>query len=812
MSSISRLSTRQNHHTSRLINVVAGGAVGGAVGFGIHAAMGQVTFHARSRTAATAEEWAAAAKSSLQSHTQQTLGSLCGNARAVLNTVIFDAVTPPNAGTCMHAVPSQASRGPDSNSSSSQAPVPSLEGAAEQAHVLIPVTPAMLVVAPVVPVAEVTPAANWVTLRSAPFCVAWPMSPAWHMQRTWQQPNCSTQLPSQLWSNCLWSDSDGGVSALEAATRREDAFSSTTASSASLRGSSVEVAPKPESRPLRRNRRARRSQRNSVAAHCAPAEAPIANVSRASSRVSDDSEYAFVATPSSIGSQPTFGPRRIAHCTSSRTSWADIEDEDDIVPVPADNAGEALKNAEFANSAGNKKLAEDDAHGAVAEYTRGLNWLGEAPADPAVKELRVVLLSNRAQTNLKLRCCTDAIADAEALFQETPVLEGMAMATDIHAGGPKFSLGQWVDYRFDGQGKEVRHVRGVVVNVDSGGSLTLKCGDVLKTVAKDDIARFSADNAGDAPVRIEVKAVDEFTKWRNHHRNGLVIHVRKRAADVKKKHPTADEAVTVQQITVQYGDTGETISKEDLAAELTGRDQVWETAKDEVGCYAVQFALGNSDEAGRAWLTREMQSHVQQACGSPHAHHVLQKLIEVSSGGEALQFMVDELQGSKFIGTCRHHFGCRVVQRLLEKCREDQREALGVDEILQATKTLAKDKFGNFVLQHILEKGTAPQKTRIVDLLLEMDMPDLVQHSVGSYVVQCALTKGGESNRSRLVEAVKDCSVAILKKSKFGSFVLREAMRAPSQQNDGTHLAVFAGRRDQFAREESVLSFQDVAL
>jgi len=83
--------------------------------------------------------------------------------------------------------------------------------------------------------------------------------------------------------------------------------------------------------------------------------------------------------------------------------------------------GEALKQALFCKSAGNKLLAEGLCEAAVVKYADGLDWLSDISRDDkAVREVFIALLSNRCQALLKQRHWTDALADAEFVLREDP--------------------------------------------------------------------------------------------------------------------------------------------------------------------------------------------------------------------------------------------------------------------------------------------------------------------------------------------------------------------------------------------------------
>jgi hypothetical protein len=49
-------------------------------------------------------------------------------------------------------------------------------------------------------------------------------------------------------------------------------------------------------------------------------------------------------------------------------------------------------------------------------------------------------------------------------------------------------------------------------------------------------------------------------------------------------------------------------------------------------------------------------------------------------------------------------YGCRVIQRLLEKAGTDQRTAI-LSEVFVILESLVQDQYGNYVVQHILGKN-----------------------------------------------------------------------------------------------------------
>ncbi|KAG2314721.1 hypothetical protein Bca52824_017843 [Brassica carinata] len=47
-----------------------------------------------------------------------------------------------------------------------------------------------------------------------------------------------------------------------------------------------------------------------------------------------------------------------------------------------------------------------------------------------------------------------------------------------------------------------------------------------------------------------------------------------------------------------------------------------------------------------------------------------------------------------------HPYGCRVIQRTLEHCSDDEETRCIIDEILESAFALAHDQYGNYMSQH----------------------------------------------------------------------------------------------------------------
>jgi hypothetical protein len=209
-----------------------------------------------------------------------------------------------------------------------------------------------------------------------------------------------------------------------------------------------------------------------------------------------------------------------------------------------------------------------------------------------------------------------------------------------------------------------------------------------------EIHEFISQALGSSPVQ----------RWSPPRESGTLAHI----ADLM---PLMPSAVVVQGLVVQL-------------------------SMDQDGCRLLQSALETGDGAERAAMSMEFYGHVCDALESPHAHHVLQRIIELMPPS-SVSFILRELQykwSPTFVA--RHRFGCRVLERVIEHfpaCPHAGAElAYFLEGILQDAAPHCYHSFSTFVMQHILEYGSMDQQRAIVSSLCsDLWRAALDMHAVG---------------------------------------------------------------------------------
>uniref|UniRef100_A0A8C1Z1H1 Pumilio RNA-binding family member 2 n=1 Tax=Cyprinus carpio TaxID=7962 RepID=A0A8C1Z1H1_CYPCA len=233
-----------------------------------------------------------------------------------------------------------------------------------------------------------------------------------------------------------------------------------------------------------------------------------------------------------------------------------------------------------------------------------------------------------------------------------------------------------------------------------------------------------------------------------------------------------------------------------LALATRIRGHVLPLALQMYGCRVIQKALESisSDQQVISDIVRELDGHVLKCVKDQNGNHVVQKCIECVQP-QALQFIIDAFQGQVFV-LSTHPYGCRVIQRILEHCTQEQTlpileelhqhseqlgqkyQAVSLEMTPKTYYTLSsdalfKDQYGNYVIQHVLEHGRPEDKSKIVAEVRGKVLA-LSQHKFASNVVEKCVIHSSRAERALLIDEV--CC-----------------------QKDGPHSALYTMMKDQYA-------------
>ncbi|CAJ0583013.1 unnamed protein product, partial [Mesorhabditis spiculigera] len=183
------------------------------------------------------------------------------------------------------------------------------------------------------------------------------------------------------------------------------------------------------------------------------------------------------------------------------------------------------------------------------------------------------------------------------------------------------------------------------------------------------------------------------------------------------------------------------------------RGNVMDLALQMYGCRVIQKALEAIDEQQQLAVLKEMESQVLKCVKDQNGNHVVQKIIEKVEPAR-LQFIVDAFvkQTDTVFQLSTHPYGCRVIQRVLEYCSEEQKEPI-LRRLHESIKLLVTDQYGNYVVQHVIEHGSESDRQHIVSQICQ-DVLRFSQHKFASNVIEKCLTCCSNEHKNMLIASV----------------------------------------------------------
>uniref|UniRef100_A0A453CMW5 PUM-HD domain-containing protein n=1 Tax=Aegilops tauschii subsp. strangulata TaxID=200361 RepID=A0A453CMW5_AEGTS len=169
------------------------------------------------------------------------------------------------------------------------------------------------------------------------------------------------------------------------------------------------------------------------------------------------------------------------------------------------------------------------------------------------------------------------------------------------------------------------------------------------------------------------------------------------------------------------------------------------------GCRVIQKAFEISDIDQQIEMATELDSNLFKCICDQHANHAIQKCMECVQP-QYIQFIYRRLCGkAKMLST--HPYGCHVVQKMLEFCKDPQIMDRFITEILDCVRELSVDPYGNYVVQYIVEHG-GPRHRQIIMLKFAGRIVQMSHQKHSSKVIEKCLIYGSYHDCKLLINEI----------------------------------------------------------
>ena len=206
-----------------------------------------------------------------------------------------------------------------------------------------------------------------------------------------------------------------------------------------------------------------------------------------------------------------------------------------------------------------------------------------------------------------------------------------------------------------------------------------------------------------------------------------------------------------------------------------------------------------SGDAGRSLLrllVSELKGSVIQCVEDQNGNHVVQKSIERLALQDVL-FIVEEVF-SAAERLSLHCYGCRVLQRLLEKLPPTGVHAKTLStELVRVGRSLAFDQYGNYVIQHLLAFGS-PETKDTISKMVAHSVVEFSSHKFASNVAERALVCSTPNGRVKIISAIlgdqSGCPLLVLTKDRFANYVVQRCVELSAGEQRTRVLALLRGQ------------------
>jgi uncharacterized membrane-anchored protein YjiN (DUF445 family) len=212
------------------------------------------------------------------------------------------------------------------------------------------------------------------------------------------------------------------------------------------------------------------------------------------------------------------------------------------------------------------------------------------------------------------------------------------------------------------------------------------------------------------------------------------------------------------------------------------------------GCRVVQKALEYVSTPRLMELLTEFENPpvLLRCVYDSNGNHVIQKCIEIVSKvareaavpetqeilASRIQFILDTFKG-KVKELASHPYGCRVVQRTLEHCNNEQKKPI-LEELRDCCAELVQDCYGNYVIQFIMQHGMEADRQVLIKEV-QARLLDFSQHKFASNVVEKCLQYASKRDRDEMIWTIINVTFDLNSPvdAKTGHCVLESMVRDP---------------------------------
>ncbi|XP_051181052.1 uncharacterized protein [Lolium perenne] len=207
--------------------------------------------------------------------------------------------------------------------------------------------------------------------------------------------------------------------------------------------------------------------------------------------------------------------------------------------------------------------------------------------------------------------------------------------------------------------------------------------------------------------------------------------------------------------------------------EVAGR--IYMLAKDQNGCRFLQqvFAQGTEEDIEKVFS--EIIDHIGELMVDPFGNYLVQKLLERCSDDQRMRILceVTKMPGKLIAVSCNMH-GTRAVQKIIETINNPDQVSKVVSALCPGAIHLMLDPNGSHVANRCLQKLLPDSKAFLLDAAT-LHYLKLATHQQGCCIIQKCIEHSDDEQKYKLLSNITSSALA-LSDDQFGNYVIQSIL------------------------------------
>jgi len=219
---------------------------------------------------------------------------------------------------------------------------------------------------------------------------------------------------------------------------------------------------------------------------------------------------------------------------------------------------------------------------------------------------------------------------------------------------------------------------------------------------------------------------------------------------------------------------------------LRMQDNICTIAMNQYGCRVLQKAIPTLNDELLQIVINAIAPNTYMLAGHNFACHVLQRVIKRGDGAVVKVLLENVIcsRENRLVELAKNSFGCRTMQRMLEKAFPEDRDTI-VGAIISSPwnlLSLSMDEIGNYLVQHIVDHFGELFSKEVMDVL-DGRLLMMAKNKFCSNVLEILYKRGGREVENRFIKQVDIPVIKECLNDRFANYLIQTMLMEGNPEN-----------------------------